>query len=236
MKHILLCNFALNWQMDYQDLATGSTEGMVFFHAYIFCFIVAISLLLNGKVMKLFQIFAHHSALEYIWTGIFAIILVIIAIPFFFLLYILKRLDLEDSLILRIVGNQWFWSYEYETTKIFENFGTVLTLVRGFLAIVQKRNNFTTLFVSNLNLIKRKLIYMYKKRSFTIFIGLLFVSLGINSVESVINCYFFLIIYLFSSILTWSYFCFHHFLQFNLDKYYFKRISSNLFFKICKDI
>jgi len=129
------CDSALDWQMNYQDPATGSAEGMIFFHDYIFCFIVAIGLFVfwilliilkffNEEVMKVPQMFAHHSALESIWTGIPAIVLVIIAIPSFSLLYALERRDLEDSLILRIIGNQWFWSYEYETTEILENFGT----------------------------------------------------------------------------------------------------------------
>ena len=102
--------------------------------------------------------------------------------------------------------------FSINITEILFFLGIFTTLVGTFFTLFQKRF---------------KIFLIYSSISQ---IGFLFVSLGINSVESVINCYFFLIIYLFSSILTWSYFCFHHFLQFNLDKYYFKRISSNLFF------
>ena len=56
--------------------------------------------------------FTHSSILEIVWTLIPAIILVIIAIPSFGLLYSLDEL-IDPTVTLKIVGHQWYWSYEY---------------------------------------------------------------------------------------------------------------------------
>jgi cytochrome c oxidase subunit 2 len=58
------------------------------------------------------QKFTHSSLLEIIWTIIPAIALVLIAVPSFSLLYSLDEL-VNPSVTLKIVGHQWYWSYEY---------------------------------------------------------------------------------------------------------------------------
>jgi len=125
LNSISYCDSALKWQMNYQDPASGAAEGMIFFHDYIFCFITGIGFFVfwllfyimnqfNEQVNKTPQIFAHCSSLESIWTFIPAFVLILIAVPSFSLLYALERRTLDDFLILRIVGHQWYWSYEYE--------------------------------------------------------------------------------------------------------------------------
>jgi cytochrome c oxidase subunit 2 len=57
------------------------------------------------------QTFTHSSLLEIIWTIIPALILLLIAIPSFSLLYSLDEL-IDPSLTIKIVGHQWYWSYE----------------------------------------------------------------------------------------------------------------------------
>ena len=68
--------------------------------------------------------FSHSSILEIIWTLVPAISLIFIAIPSFSLLYSLDEL-LKPSLTLKIIGHQWYWSYEYsdyESTIAFDSF------------------------------------------------------------------------------------------------------------------
>ena len=54
----------------------------------------------------------HNTLIEILWTVIPIMILIGIAIPSFRLLYFADRTT-EADMTLKIVGNQWYWSYEY---------------------------------------------------------------------------------------------------------------------------
>jgi len=54
----------------------------------------------------------HSSLLEIVWTILPAVVLMIIAIPSFGLLYSLDEL-IDPTVTLKVVGHQWYWSYEY---------------------------------------------------------------------------------------------------------------------------
>src|SRR5690606_6426558 len=56
--------------------------------------------------------FTHSNELEITWTLIPAIALVIIAIPSFSLLYSTEEI-IDPALTLKIIGHQWYWTYEY---------------------------------------------------------------------------------------------------------------------------
>ena len=53
------------------------------------------------------------SILESIWTVTPAIILIAIAFPSFRLLYLLDEV-ISPTITIKVVGRQWFWSYELE--------------------------------------------------------------------------------------------------------------------------
>lgn len=54
----------------------------------------------------------HNSVLEVLWTGIPVLILVAIVFPSMKLLYASDRVE-DADMTLKIIGNQWYWSYEY---------------------------------------------------------------------------------------------------------------------------
>ena len=54
----------------------------------------------------------ESQIIECIWTIIPAVILIQIAIPSLLLLYILDE-SVDSSLTLKVLGHQWYWSYEY---------------------------------------------------------------------------------------------------------------------------
>lgn len=54
----------------------------------------------------------HAPFLEIIWTLVPSLILVLIAIPSFALLYAIDEV-LEPLVTVKIIGHQWYWSYEY---------------------------------------------------------------------------------------------------------------------------
>jgi len=117
------CDAAQKWQLGIQDPASPLLEGMISFHNYLMFFLTFIGIFVcyilyyciinyNFISNKTPNIFAHISVLEIIWTILPAFILILIAIPSFSLLYSLDEL-IDPSLTLKIIGHQWYWSYEY---------------------------------------------------------------------------------------------------------------------------
>ncbi|WP_296990873.1 cytochrome c oxidase subunit II, partial [Thalassospira sp. UBA1131] len=54
----------------------------------------------------------HHTLLEVVWTVVPVLILLVIAIPSFRLLYFADRVE-DADMTLKIIGKQWYWTYEY---------------------------------------------------------------------------------------------------------------------------
>jgi cytochrome c oxidase subunit 2 len=124
------CDAAEKWQTNIQDSATPMLEGMQGFYNELMFYMITIGI---AVIIMLFFIiinfsehnnkftskFSHASLLEIIWTLIPAIILFFLSIPSFTLLYSLD--DLIDPLVtIKIVGHQWYWSYEYSDYSILE--------------------------------------------------------------------------------------------------------------------
>ena len=122
---------ASSYQIGFQDPATPYMEGILNFHNTIMFFIVIIVIftswllfrslvLYNKESNPIPEKFTHSTLLEVIWTIVPAIILMIIAIPSFALLYSLDEV-INPSITLKVVGHQWYWSYEYsdyDTTEL----------------------------------------------------------------------------------------------------------------------
>jgi len=122
-QFITFCDAAESWQIGFQDPASPVMEGMINFHNYIMLFLISIGIIVlwilykviinfNEKNNPIPQKFTHSSALEIIWTIIPAVVLIFIAVPSFGLLYSLDEL-IDPTITLKIIGHQWYWSYEY---------------------------------------------------------------------------------------------------------------------------
>lgn len=117
------CDAPEAWQMGVQDPATPAMEGMLFFHNYLVFFLILIG---SFVFWMLYQVlinynefvnpqsnkFTHSSLLEIVWTIVPALVLVLIAVPSFSLLYSTEEL-IDPSLTIKVIGHQWYWSYEY---------------------------------------------------------------------------------------------------------------------------
>ena len=55
--------------------------------------------------------FTHSNVIEIVWTSVPALILLSLASPSFSLLYSLDEISFPE-LTLKILGHQWYWSYE----------------------------------------------------------------------------------------------------------------------------
>jgi cytochrome c oxidase subunit 2 len=54
----------------------------------------------------------HGTTIEIIWTVTPSIILMVIAVPSFALLYSIDEV-IDPAITLKVIGHQWYWSYEY---------------------------------------------------------------------------------------------------------------------------
>lgn len=117
--------------MTTQDPATEIFEGMVHLYDLICCelivvvsvvFLLLFSIIFNSSHhFNSQRTFSHATLLEVFWTVIPALLLVTIAYPSFTLLYALDDLALP-SLTVKIIGHQWYWSYEiYAGSHLAEN-------------------------------------------------------------------------------------------------------------------
>jgi len=147
---ISFCDVAEAWQLGLQDPATPTVEGMIYFHDYLLVFLIFIGLFVFWMLYKVIvdfdrkkqitaDIFTHSSLLEIIWTIIPAVLLIFIAIPSFALLYSLDEL-IDPEITLKVVGHQWYWSYEYSDSL------TETALLKKKL---QKYNEILSLWKSN---------------------------------------------------------------------------------------
>ncbi|UUX51964.1 cytochrome c oxidase subunit II [Nisaea acidiphila] len=60
---------------------------------------------------------SHNTLIEILWTAVPVIILVVVAVPSFKNLYYLDK-TYEPDMTVKVIGNQWYWSYEYPDEEI----------------------------------------------------------------------------------------------------------------------
>ncbi len=122
--NILKWDVAEAYQLGFQDSASPVMEGIVDFHNYVMIYIVFIitstfwvmtSLLVEyNKHRRVIshKYLTHGTTIEIIWTITPAIILVFIAFPSFKLIYLMDEV-VDPAITLKVIGHQWYWSYEY---------------------------------------------------------------------------------------------------------------------------
>ena len=121
-------SFPVDWQLGFQKAASPVMERMISFHNELLVIITAISIFVlallvicvirfNERTNPVPAKWSHNTLIEVIWTAVPVLILVMIAVPSYRLLYFQDRTEQAD-LTLKIIGNQWFWSYEYPDSEI----------------------------------------------------------------------------------------------------------------------
>lgn len=122
---------AVPWQLGLQDPATPVMQGIITFHhdiMVILIFVCVFVIYMMGRAVQHFinsknknpDHVVHGTAIEIIWTVVPAIILMFIAIPSFALLYSVDEV-VDPALTVKVVGHQWYWSYEYSDYNSADN-------------------------------------------------------------------------------------------------------------------
>jgi cytochrome c oxidase subunit 2 len=115
------------WPMTFQDPATPVMSGIVELHhevmALVTFVVVFVAVMLYGALVEyaegarhneksVVDVVIHAPVLEVVWTVIPALILMALAVPSFVLLYAADEV-VDPAITLKVVGHQWYWSYEY---------------------------------------------------------------------------------------------------------------------------
>jgi cytochrome c oxidase subunit 2 len=123
MKNYLM-DVAEEYQIGFQDAASPIMEGIINFHNYVFIYMsyvialvvyMLVSILIKyskGRRNISHKYLVHGTQIELVWTITPAIILVLIAFPSFQLLYLMDEV-IEPGITIKVIGHQWYWSYEY---------------------------------------------------------------------------------------------------------------------------
>ena len=118
----LICDAPDFWQMRLQDPASSIMEGILLFNKHLLFIVIMIILLVSWLLFNTIYSFDefnnnksanffHSNELEIIWTSLPAVTLLTLASPSFSLLYSMDEISVPDFSI-KILGHQWFWSYE----------------------------------------------------------------------------------------------------------------------------
>uniref|UniRef100_A0AAU8BS95 Cytochrome c oxidase subunit 2 n=1 Tax=Tenguna medogensis TaxID=3229002 RepID=A0AAU8BS95_9HEMI len=104
-------------------------EQLLYFHDHTMMFLISITMTVSLMMMSTMKnklinnTMLENQLLETIWTILPAIILVFIAMPSIKILYLMEEL-VNPWITIKIIGHQWYWSYEYSdmNKKEFESY------------------------------------------------------------------------------------------------------------------
>lgn len=136
----------ITWSRFYfQDRNSPIIEQIIFFHDHSIIIIsiitIFISYILFNSITNNFinRKILDNQSLELFWTLTPSILLIFIAIPRIRLLYILEE-NFSPRLIIKVIGHQWYWSYEIPNFNISFD---------SFMLPLERNNQFRLLDVDN---------------------------------------------------------------------------------------
>jgi cytochrome c oxidase subunit 2 len=123
-------DIAKGWQLGRQEPATPVAEGIRRFHNDRRMVMLGVTVFVTWRLRRCVMRFSievaprstqvvHGTRIEVVWTRVPARRLVRIAVPSFTLLYSVDE-RVEPGMTVKVVGHQWYWSYEYADVEASE--------------------------------------------------------------------------------------------------------------------
>ncbi len=118
-------------QLNLQEGIRTIIELINYFHDYIIVILLLILtfvtylflFLVSSNRLDKYSIDSH--VLETVWTIIPIIILLFIAFPSLYLLYLIEEVS-SPSLTVKVVGHQWYWEYQYSNSWFNHSFDSYI--------------------------------------------------------------------------------------------------------------
>nr|YP_626391.1 cytochrome c oxidase subunit II [Trichonephila clavata]AAS15721.1 cytochrome oxidase subunit 2 [Trichonephila clavata]UQJ77479.1 cytochrome c oxidase subunit II [Trichonephila clavata] len=107
----------------FQNSSSAIMEQLIFFHDHTMMIMIMIMILVGYMLIsscmnKFYNLgLFEGQEMESIWTILPAIFLLFIAFPSIRLLYLMEEFE-QPELSIKVLGHQWFWSYEYSDLGI----------------------------------------------------------------------------------------------------------------------
>nr|WEG22891.1 cytochrome c oxidase subunit II [Gilpinia sp.] len=111
--------------MNFQNANSPIMEQLIYFHDYTMIILTLITTsimyLMMAMMMNKFvnKKLLNKQNIEIIWTITPSILLIFIAMPSIHLLYLTDEIN-KPLITIKIIGHQWYWSYEYSDFKNIE--------------------------------------------------------------------------------------------------------------------
>nr|YP_009501985.1 cytochrome c oxidase subunit 2 [Trioza anthrisci]AWU49066.1 cytochrome c oxidase subunit 2 [Trioza anthrisci] len=116
----------MDWmKISFYDSASPIMEQLIMFHDYSMLIISTILSTVSFMMIKMLKnkftsnMILENQMIELIWTFLPTLILSFIALPSLHLLYLMDELY-NPLLTIKILGHQWYWSYEYNDFNLIE--------------------------------------------------------------------------------------------------------------------
>nr|YP_009744377.1 cytochrome c oxidase subunit II [Oxyopes hupingensis]QIE13331.1 cytochrome c oxidase subunit II [Oxyopes hupingensis] len=142
----------------FQDGVSPVMEHLIFFHDHIMMVMIMIMImvgyvLINSCLNKFFNLgLFHGQGLESIWTAMPAVFLLLIAFPSLHLLYLMEE-TADYDITVKVMGHQWYWSYEYSDLgfKSFDSY--MLSEDKPMFRLLNVDNSLVIPYMSNIRMI-----------------------------------------------------------------------------------
>nr|YP_009689197.1 cytochrome c oxidase subunit 2 [Pseudoregma bambucicola]QEL51999.1 cytochrome c oxidase subunit 2 [Pseudoregma bambucicola] len=145
----------MTWmKMNFQNSNSPLMEQLIFFHDHTIFIILMIMFMISYMIMfiisnKFINIkILENQLIELIWTTTPPLILIFIAMPSLHLLYLMDEIK-SPNMTIKIIGHQWFWSYEYSDFPNIE--------FESYMINNKKNENFRLIEVDNKMIIPFKM-------------------------------------------------------------------------------
>lgn len=107
----------------FQNRSSFVIEQLIFFHDHSIIVIIIV-IIIVGYILVCFYLNKYYNLglfegqrLERIWTILPGIFLLFIAFPSIRLLYLIEEFEYPE-LRIKVIGHQWYWSYEYNDLNL----------------------------------------------------------------------------------------------------------------------
>nr|YP_010271120.1 cytochrome c oxidase subunit II [Anchon lineatum]UKB86885.1 cytochrome c oxidase subunit II [Anchon lineatum] len=108
-----------SWMSNYmQDAVSPIMEQLIMFHDHGMMIVMMITMMVSYMITSIMmnklmsRLLLESQSLEIIWTMMPAVTLIFIALPSLRILYLIEE-AMNPLLTIKVIGHQWFWSYEY---------------------------------------------------------------------------------------------------------------------------
>jgi cytochrome c oxidase subunit 2 len=108
-------------QLNFQEASSTIIELLNYFHDYIIIILIVILTFVTYIFLylitspRLDKYTMESHVLETVWTIVPIVILLFMAFPSLYLLYLIEDIS-SPSLTVKVIGHQWYWEYQYSNS------------------------------------------------------------------------------------------------------------------------